>query len=315
MNEKIPVFILTGFLGSGKTTVLKKMLNHERKMGKKPALILNELGSENVEKEIFEDVSMIEMLNGCICCTIKEDMKTELAQLLEMRKDLDVLLIEGTGIANPGEIIEALTHPDLIDRVEIQSVIGLVDASRYLEYQSMFQSSKEIRVMLKQQITASTLILINKTDLLNDKKMKKVTEKINDIKLKEAPMIFAKFGNVDTETLFAKRFSTDAINIGREVNHHHHSHPFQALKISGVENVSKRKFESWLNEHKQSLLRAKGYIRFQEDETLFSFQYASGQLHITPIESNQEPCLILIGTNLDQEALITSYDHFVRQID
>ncbi len=291
------------------------MLNHEKKVGKNPALILNELGSENVEKELFENESMIEMLNGCICCTIQEDLKTELAQLLRTRQDLNVLLIEGTGIANPGDIVEALTHPDLIDLVEIQSVIGLVDASRYLEYQSLFQSSKEIRVMLKQQIASSTLIIVNKIDLLDDKKLNKVIAKIEDIKLKDAPMVFTTFGDVTTEVVFAKRFLTEALDIKDKKHHHdHHSHPFQAVKISGFEAVSKGKFKNWLNDQSHSLIRAKGYICFQKDDTLFSFQYASGQLHVTPIESNKETCMILIGTDLDQKTLISSFDQFVRQI-
>ncbi|MFC0558211.1 CobW family GTP-binding protein [Halalkalibacter alkalisediminis] len=315
MNNRIPVFILTGFLGSGKTTVLKRMLTHEKGLGKNPALILNELGSENVEKELFEDESMIEMLNGCICCTIQDDMKSELVQLLNMRQDVDVLLIEGTGIANPREIVEALTHPDLIDQVDIQSVIGLVDASRYLEYQSIFQSSKEIRVMLKQQVTSSTLIIMNKMDLLDDKKMKKVIAKVEDIKRKDAPIAFSTFGDVATEVLFAKRFQTETINLKENTHHHHHhSHPFQALKISGFEAVSKGKFKSWLNGQEQSLVRAKGYVRFQEDDTLYSFQYASGQLQLIPLESNSETCMILIGSDLDQNALTSSFDQFVRQI-
>jgi G3E family GTPase len=319
MNKRIPVFILTGFLGSGKTTVLKKMLHHEKTLGRNPALLLNELGSENVEKELFADESMIELLNGCICCTIQEDMRLELERFLQENSDIDVLLIEGTGIANPAEIVEALTHPALIDKVEIQSVIGLVDASRYLEYQSLFQSSKEIRTMLKQQITSSTLIIVNKIDLLDEKKLKKVTNKIEELKVNNVPIVFSTFGEVNTELLFTKRFLSAIFHIKNDAahhhHHHHHSHPFQAINLSGFDHVDKAKFKKWLKSQGPSFLRAKGYVRFEDDDRLYSFQFASGQLSVEPIEANEKSCLILIGTDLNQDHLIESFNQLVKQIN
>ncbi|MFC0473383.1 CobW family GTP-binding protein [Halalkalibacter kiskunsagensis] len=309
MLKRIPVYILTGFLGSGKTTILKRMLHHVKVSGQKPALMLNELGSENVEKELFNDEAMIELLNGCICCTIQDDMRVEIDKLLKSREDIDVLLIEGTGIANPAEIIEALTHPDVIDKVEIQSVIGLVDASRYLEYQSMFQSSKEIRTMLKQQITTSTLLVVNKIDLLDEKKRLKVTSKLEVLKGMNVPMVFAQYGEVDSELLFERRFFTNALHMqdNPEMHHHvHHSHPFQAIKIEGLEEIDKMSFEKWLKGQSQSLLRAKGYIRFKGSSQLFSFQFASNQLEVIPIESSKSSCIILIGAKLDDKQLMQS---------
>ncbi|GAE36845.1 CobW family GTP-binding protein [Halalkalibacter akibai] len=314
MNKRIPIFVLTGFLGSGKTTVLQKMLSYIKQQGQKPALILNELGSENVEKELFQVESMIEMLNGCICCTIQDDMRVELERFLQTNADIDVLLIEGTGIANPAEIIEALTHPNLMEQVEIQSVIGLVDASRFLEYQSIFQSSKEIRTMLKQQVTSSTLIVINKIDLLENKKLNKVTAKINESKTENVPIIYSSFGNVDEQLLFQRRFFQNTVNLKEEVHHHHHhhSHPFQAVKIVGIESIDRKKFERWLKN--QSLLRAKGYVLFEGQQQLFSFQFSSGQLHVTSIETNVSPCFIFIGNDIDENKLIHSFEKEVMQI-
>ncbi|WP_332691270.1 CobW family GTP-binding protein [Halalkalibacter lacteus] len=317
MLKRIPVYILTGFLGSGKTTLLKRMLNYVKTSGEKPALMLNELGSENVEKELFEDEAMIELLNGCICCTIQDDMRGEIDELLKSREDIDVLLIEGTGIANPAEIIEALTHPDVIDKVDIQSIIGVVDASRYLEYQSIFQSSKEIRTMLKQQITSSTLLVVNKTDLLDEKNRVKVASKLEVLKMENTPMVYAQYGDVKSELLFESRFFTNALNMKDDLgghHHHHHSHPFQAIKIDGIEEVDKGSFEKWLKKQSKWLLRAKGYIHFKGNPQPFSFQFASNQLNITTIESDKANCIILIGARLDHEQIKQSFDQEVRQI-
>ncbi|MDT8859847.1 GTP-binding protein [Alkalihalobacillus sp. MEB130] len=319
--NRIPVYLLTGFLGSGKTTVLKRMLQALKKQGKQPALIMNELGSENVEKEQFEDESMIELLNGCICCTIQDDMRNELSKFLELNNRVDVLLIEGTGIANPAEIVEVLTHPDIIDQVTIESIIGMIDASRYLEYQSLFQSSKEIRTMLKQQVTSSTLLVVNKTDAIDQKKLKKVTTKIEEIKMKNTPIVFAEYGDVPLDMLFEKRFKTDTIHVqpGKQTEHHHHHHhydhhSFQAIKLEGIEALDQDSFKKWLKSQGPELLRAKGYIVFQEDSQVFSFQYASNQLELQPIETNKGTCIILIGTRLNQDQIEQTFQEFVRQI-
>ncbi|MCL7747098.1 CobW family GTP-binding protein [Halalkalibacter alkaliphilus] len=314
--SRIPVYLLTGFLGSGKTTVLKKMVRSIKDKGKQPALIMNELGSENVEKELFEDEAMIELLNGCICCTIQDDLRNELIQFLKQNHDIDVLLIEGTGIANPAEIVESLTHPELIDQVSIQTIIGMVDASRYLEYQSLFQSSKEIRTMLKQQITSSTLLVVNKTDLIDEKKLKKVITKIEDVKMKDAPIVKAKYGDVSEKALFEKRFLTETVPVNNHSSHHHHhhhTHPFQAIKLEGIEVIDKKSFEEWLKEQ-GSILRAKGYIVFKGDRQLYSFQYATNQLELHSIESGKKTCIILIGTSLDQEKIRRSLTKFAKQI-
>lgn len=160
-NKKIPVYILTGFLGSGKTTLLRRLLEMCDNRGWNPGVILNELGEINVEKDLFEHKHMLELLNGCICCTIKDGLTRELSHFLKstdgQQQKLDMLFIEGTGVANPLEIVEALTHPSLMDYVEIKSIISIVDASKYLNYQSRFASTKEIREILRAQILHSTI--------------------------------------------------------------------------------------------------------------------------------------------------------------
>ncbi|GAE25441.1 hypothetical protein JCM9140_1436 [Halalkalibacter wakoensis JCM 9140] len=313
---KIPVYIVTGFLGSGKTTVLKKMLRSLKEQGKRPALIMNELGSENVEKEMFEDEAMIELLNGCICCTIQEDMRNELQLFLSQTTNVDVIIIEGTGIANPAEIVEALTHPELIDLVKIVSIIGMVDASRYLEYQSLFQSSKEIRTMLKQQIESSALLIMNKMDLIDQKKEKKVRAKIEEIKRREVPIVYSTYGDVSEETLLETRFLTDVISTEKSTHHHHHDHhhhTFQAIKIEGINSFTQKDFEKWLKSHGPTLLRAKGYITFLGEDKVNSFQYAANRLEIESIDIPKQTCIILIGTNLNKDVLDQSLSEFVQQ--
>ncbi|MFA9456937.1 CobW family GTP-binding protein [Halalkalibacter sp. AB-rgal2] len=304
MNKSISTYILTGFLGSGKTTLLKRMVEKAKDDGLTPAILLNELGSENVEKQLFKDEELIEMLDGCICCTIQDDMRLEIEQLVTSREDIDVLFIEGTGIANPVEIVEALAHPNVINYVNVHQVLGAVDASRYLEFQSIFQSSKEIREMLKDQIRTSSLIILNKIDLIDEKEKEKVKKRIQKLKQEQVNIIEATYGQVSLERLFEKRYTVmkSSSHDVNDLNHHHdhHDHPFQAVNITDIPPLNKVMLENWLK--KQSvLLRAKGYLYVENDPTLYSCQYSSGRMQLTAVDQTFEPCLILIGAGLNDE--------------
>ncbi|WP_100372569.1 CobW family GTP-binding protein [Bacillus sp. FJAT-45037] len=316
MNNPIPAYVLTGFLGSGKTTVLRRMIQTAKEEGLRPVIVMNELGEVNVERHLFEDVDMVEMLNGCICCTIQEDMRSELERFFEQENSGgDILFIEGTGIANPEEIVEALTHPNLVEKVQLQSVISLIDASKYLEYQSRFQSSKEVRELLGQQVTSSSLLILNKMDLVSERELAKLYKKLHSIKREEIPILEAINGQVDVGELFLERVDWNKVTLNESAHiekehHHHHHHTFQAIRIDGIEKIDRIKFEKWLKQHDQQIIRAKGNITLTESPKKYSFQYASKQLQLSAAASEDELIIILIGIGLDKEELVHSLHSF-----
>lgn len=324
MLKRVPAYIITGFLGSGKTTVLLHLLNYCKEKSLKPAIVLNEIGDTNVEKNLFNDENMLEMLNGCICCSIQEDFTKELHSFLESLNKAekpDLLIIEGTGIANPLEIVDALTHPLLIDAVELYSVINLIDASKYLEYRSIFSSSKEVRDVLKSQIETSTLILLNKVDLINDKMIKKVNRKVEEGKRNDTPILTTSYGQVEPELLLKKRIdiyrSTDkeSLKCGCSSNHtcstheKENNHSFQAIKIELKNSIDRLELEAWLKQLPKTIVRSKGIVTLTETVGLFQFQYASNQLHLNRIKTEKaiSPCIILIGINMDRNQIETSF--------
>ncbi|WP_026675041.1 CobW family GTP-binding protein [Alkalihalobacterium bogoriense] len=310
-SKRIPVYLLTGFLGSGKTTVLLRMLEEMKQNGKKPAVILNELGEVNVEKSLFGQQSVMELLNGCICCTIQDDLKNELSAFLETQPDIDMIIIEGTGIANPKEVVEALTHPVLFEKVELYSIISLVDASKYLEYQSLFSSSKEIRTILKQQVSSCSLLVLNKLDLINEKLKTKVRKKLSET-VEENKIIETSHGEVPLEELLKKRMESVTVSARHDHHHHHHHHDtplFQALKIEDIPVVNKTLFEKWLKSLPNEVIRAKGVIDI-EKQGRFSFQYSSGQFQLHGNEvHDEETCIIIIGPSLHVTNIQQSFQH------
>ena len=317
MSQVTDVYIISGFLGSGKTTVLKRLVEDSQLKGKKVGIILNELGDTNVESHLFKTEKMVELLNGCICCSMQEDLKLTLHQFID--NSVDILLIEGTGVANPSEIVEAITAPVYIDHFAIRSIISLVDASQYLEYQSIFSSSKEIRTLLKEQINCASLIVLNKTDLVTEKKLEKILASIRKTTSVETPIIKSTFGDVAMNELLLSRVQTLELTKEAEqptcschsddCNHKHdHQHAtLKAVKLTDVPKFTKKEFEAWLKQLPNDVIRGKGIITFNDGATAYSFQYSSGRLYVEEVETSQPSIIILIGDRLDSERIKESY--------
>lgn len=323
----IPVYVLNGFLGSGKTTVLINMLSYCKDMGLKAGVILNELGDTNVERHLIETDQVIELLNGCICCTIQEDLRATLEQFMNNQNELpvDLLIIEGTGVANPLEIIEALTEPKYSECFELESIIGLVDASQYLEYQSIFSSSKEVRKLLQDQISYSNLLILNKTDLLSLPKLEKVEKQLRK-SVPAVPIVKTAFGKIDIGELMEKRFYTYNLSEnhhqhrhcghhhehGEDCKHHHHhsNHStIKAIKLDQLPTFNRVTFEKWLLQLPKEIFRSKGIVQFEETPGYFDFQFASRQLKLNRLKAaaNEVPCIVIIGIDFDEEKIKNSF--------
>ena len=309
MSKKVPVYVISGFLGSGKTTVLLHMLNHFKDEGLKPGIILNELGDENVEDHLFQGEKVVELLNGCICCTIQDDLKSTLDQYLGEK--VDVLIIEGTGVANPLEIKDVLLTPFYMEHFELQSLISLVDASHYLEYQSFFSSSKEIRGLLKEQVTSAHLLVLNKMDLVSEKELIKVESKLADELEDHVPVYRTSYGEVPLEILLEKRMQMREVKVNSHgegaghdhgSHHHHHHHHIEAVKVAFSEPVNRVVLEKQLKKLSKQVIRSKGIVRLDETPGLYEFQYAASTLVFNRIEKEKvdvNPSIILIGKDID----------------
>ncbi|TYS69171.1 hypothetical protein FZC76_09625 [Sutcliffiella horikoshii] len=310
MSKKVPVYVISGFLGSGKTTVLLHMLNHFKSQGLKPGIILNELGDENVESHLFQGESVVELLNGCICCTIQDDLKSTLDQYVGEK--VDVLIIEGTGVANPLEIKDVLLNPLYMNYFELQSMISLVDASHYLEYQSFFNSSKEIRGLLKEQVTSAHLLVLNKMDLVSEKELIKVESKLADELDDHVPVYRTSYGEVPLEILLEKRMQWREVKVDKHGegaghnhdghHHHHHHHHIEAVKVTFSEPINRVVLEKQLKKLSKNVVRSKGIVRLDETPGFYEFQYAASTLVMNRIEKTDiEPSIILIGKEIDDK--------------
>ncbi|MCW5619057.1 MAG: GTP-binding protein, partial [Nitrosomonas sp.] len=161
MTTKIPVTVLTGFLGSGKTTLLNRILSENH--GKRIAVIENEYGEIGVDNDLVigAEEEIFEMNNGCICCTVRGDLIRILGNLMKRRDRFDYIIIETTGMADPGPVAQTFfTDDEIKNALYLDGIVTLVDAKHVVEH---FDDSDEV----KQQIAFADVILLNKTDLVS----------------------------------------------------------------------------------------------------------------------------------------------------
>lgn len=175
----VPILILSGFLGSGKTTFLTRMLDDCLKKGIRPAVIMNEVGDVNLDGQLVNaEVPMSEMLSGCICCTIRGDLAMETRRLIDEAAP-DLIFVEATGVANPIEILDAITEAAMLTPIEIRAMITVVDAAHFLQ-RSRGGKGKTYRLMTD-QIRCASMLVLNKSDLAGAEELKEIRKRLTEL--------------------------------------------------------------------------------------------------------------------------------------
>ena len=173
--QKVPVSILTGFLGSGKTTLLNRILTEEH--GKRIAVIENEYGEVGIDQALVIDADeeIFEMSNGCICCTVRGDLIRVLSNLMKRRDKFDYVLVETTGLADPGPVAQTFFMDDEIrDEYALDGIVTLVDAAHIEQQLGRSDESTE-------QIAFADVLVLNKTDLVDDEVLDRLETRLREM--------------------------------------------------------------------------------------------------------------------------------------
>lgn len=311
MEQVVPVYILSGFLGSGKTTLLQRLLDHWKGQGLRPAVVMNELGEVNLDGLLVEQtVPMAELLGGCICCSIRGDLSTELATLIK-KESPDVVVIEATGAANPLEIVDAVTEISLYQKVELKSLITVVDAAHLLELYRAQQGST-YRLM-QEQIRCASVLILNKTDRVSAEEADEimiVLRKWNAY----APIMSAVRCEIEPEELLRSGGGvlTAAQLEEADVNLTDHTGTLDALHdhVMAYTHYFKRpvnseEFEQFVKQLPRDVYRAKGIVTFNDTSSRFLFQYAYREadfMKITP-QGEVPDVAVFIGEHFSSSEL------------
>jgi G3E family GTPase len=219
-KQGLPVTIITGFLGSGKTTLLNHILTNQQ--GLKTAVLVNEFGEIGIDNELIistdDDNNMVELSNGCICCTINNDLVDAVYKVLERPDKVDYLVVETTGLADPLPVALTFLGTDLRDLTRLDSIVTVVDAANYSL--DLFNSQAAYS-----QIAYGDVILVNKTDLVSEEEVKALEAKINQVK-EGARILRTKNAQVPLPLILSiGLFETDKyFNEAKQHGHDHHDH-------------------------------------------------------------------------------------------
>ncbi|UQZ37216.1 GTP-binding protein [Paenibacillus sp. PK3_47] len=290
MEQSLPVYILSGFLGSGKTTLLQHLLDYWKGQNLRPAVVMNELGEVNLDGLLVEQsVPMAEMLGGCICCTSRGDLSTELMTLVKQESP-DVVVIEATGAANPLEIVDAVTETSLYQQIELKGLITVVDAAHLLElYRS--QQGATYRLM-QEQIRCASVLILNKTDRVTEAETEEITAVLRKwnayaeirpaVRCELDPReLLGSMGTVYSDSLEADHEVIPEVaaaegsdGAGQTGNMHHTHDHVMAYTHYFKRAVNSEEFEQFVRELPRDVYRAKGIVTFNDTTGRFLFQYA-----------------------------------------
>ncbi len=304
---KIPVTIITGALGSGKTTFVNHVLTAEH--GLKVGVIVNEYGAVGIDGALLEtktEEDFIELPNGCICCTVRSDL-IEAAQTLIATGNIDYLMIETSGVAEAVPVAMSFSAPELIDIARIDGIICVVDAENYDENKQRNKTAIE-------QLEASDIVLLNKADRVEQKDIARITE---DIKkhVPNAHIIETVKCNVNLKLLLGVGAFDPDKHLSWNKAEHQHAHDTGVEVVSCTTGpVDSDKAQAFLENLPKTIFRAKGILCIKEsepglqDELRIVFQKVGAytELEFTrpwKENENKETKVVFIGTDLRPKEL------------
>lgn len=270
---KIPVTVITGYLGAGKTTLLNRILSE--KHDKNYAVIVNEFGEIGIDGSLVvgADEDIFEMSNGCICCSVRGDLIETVDNLLASGRQLDAIIIETTGLADPAPVAQTFLQEDNVrSKTQLDAILTVVDA-KHLTVE--LEASREA----KEQIAFADIILLNKIDLISGTgSLKAQVKSINPL----AKLYETDHCQIDLDLLLSQNaFALDRTLVKdpdflSPHHHHHHDSDVQSFSLQADRPLDRQLFFSWMQwvlEHfGMDMLRTKGIMSFVNEEERFVVQ-------------------------------------------
>ena len=298
MDFKTEVYILAGFLGSGKTTLLTRLLENEKKEGRKVAVLMNELGEISIDSSAVDNGTPLkELLGGCICCTIQDKLEAQLQSLL-IDHSPEAIYIETTGAAHPVEVIDAVLSPYFADKMEMRGIITTIDATLW---QSRRSFNPQLQQLMLEQVRHADLLIINKSDLLSETGKAQISCELQSIN-SAAPCLLTSFSKVPLDMI--KRLSFSSERKSESIPVHAKKNLRLGTMVHRFEKpVKKADFEDFLKKLPEGIYRIKGYIKFEGSSYPDLFQFSYGMPLFMKEYMNMPLNLVFIGQDIDWDEL------------
>ncbi len=345
MAQKIPATIVTGFLGSGKTTLIRHMLANAN--GKRIALIINEFGDLGVDGDILKgcgdetcsEDDIMELSNGCICCTVAEDFIPTMQKLLARDNKPDHIVIETSGLALPQPLVRAFNWPEISTQVTVDGVVTVVDGKAVdegrfahnveaVDAQRMLDDNLDhetpLSELFEDQIACADMILVNKSDLLTNETADGLVANLRAESRGGVQVIKTSMGQLPVDVLLGQGTAAETNLTDRhELHHHHHDDEddhhhdhdhdeFESFVVSRGEVTDPNAFAEHVAGviRRHDVLRLKGFVAVSGKPMRLTIQAVGPRIETyfdRPFahDENRETKLVVIGmAGLDQEQII-----------
>lgn len=314
---KIPILIVTGFLGSGKTTLINKIISLFPT--KKIAVVINEFGEVGIDNELIhsDENITIQLSNGCVCCTVREDLVQGVQQLITTYPDIEYIIIETSGLSQLHPVAQSFYHNIMFDnRVYLDSIVCTVDSINFVNDWNSYE-------VLSDQVTYSDTIVVTKTN----SKSSKEQEVIDQLTAIRSNLTILTDSSRDTDyKLLLDTHSFELTEIKDEVgeqetytydqhnehNHsHNHSHEHNSFdEVVYISNVPLKfeEFDQLLDSSlMKNVIRAKGFVTFDNDDTHYVLQVVGHGKQLTPYNKTKlVNKIVFIGKSLSKEQILTT---------
>ena len=329
MKKKIPVIVISGFLGSGKTTFIRYLL---KESNKKFGLIINEFGDVGIDGDLIkscdkcdesEDDCVIELNNGCLCCTVQDDFVPSIKSLLEFNPHIESIIIETSGLALPMPLIQALNWPEIRSSIYLDVVVGIVNGESMLNGSPINDLNKitkqynetdkidhnvSIEELFEEQLEVSDIVLVSRSDILNDHQFDVVKNKIQGSLNSSTPVLKSKNGKIDLNYIFDFNFKKETYKefLTEEHDHNHVELVSDSIKLNYF--LEKNDFEKEMSKilDELNILRIKGRIWIPNKSLPLQIQIVGKKIN-TWFEEAPDNCW-RPNDNAGLELVIISFD-------